>query len=111
MITIRHHRERGPGERRTVRFEGREAGSPVSLFVVDAAPGQGSSLHVHPYVETWVIRRGEAEFIVGNETAHAVSGDIVVAPADVPHRYTNVGQDRLELICIHPSDTIQQTPA
>lgn len=111
MITILHHRKPKPGESRTIRFEGREAGGPVSLFLVDAAPGQGSSLHVHPYVETWVVKRGEAEFIVGDEAGRASPGDIVVAPAGVPHRFTNVGEDRLELVCIHPSDTILQSSA
>lgn len=111
MVTIRRHRKLQPGENRTMRFEGREAGGPVSLFLVDAATGQGSSLHVHPYVETWVVRRGKAEFIVGDETVHASFGDIVVAPAAVPHRWTNTGNDRLELVCIHPGDTILQTPA
>ncbi|MER8970341.1 cupin domain-containing protein [Mesorhizobium sp. M0808] len=110
MVMILRHREPQPGESRTIRFDGREAGGPVSLFLVDAAPGQGSGLHVHPYVETWVVRRGEAEFIVGDEVAHASPGDIVVAPASVPHRFTNVGEDRLELVCIHPSDTILQIP-
>ena len=109
MITILHRREPKPGQSGTIRFEGCEAGAPVSLFLVDAAPGQGSGLHMHPYVETWVVRRGEAEFIVGDETARAFPGDIVVTPAGVPHRFTNIGDDRLELVCIHPSDTIIQT--
>ncbi|WP_332686080.1 cupin domain-containing protein [Bosea sp. (in: a-proteobacteria)] len=111
MVTIRRHREPQPGQSRTIRFEGREAGGPVSLFLVDAAPGQGSSLHMHPYVETWLVRRGEAEFTVGDEAVRAFSGDIVVAPASVPHRFTHVGADRLELVCIHPSDTILQSSA
>ncbi len=109
MVRILRHREPNPGESRTIRLEGREVGGPVSLFLVDAAPGQSSSLHTHPYVETWIVRRGEAEFIVGNEAAHASSGDIIVAPAGAPHRWTNVGNDRLELVCIHPTDTILQS--
>lgn len=52
MVTILHRREPKPGQSRTIRFEGCEAGAPVSLFLVDAAPGQGSGLHMHPYVET-----------------------------------------------------------
>lgn len=111
MVTILSHREPKTGESRTVRFEGREAGGPVSLFLVDAAPGQSSSLHSHPYMETWVVRRGMAEFIVGDEAARASPGDIVVAPAAVPHRWMNIGNDRLELVCIHPSEKILQTSA
>ena len=109
MVTILRSRQPKSDESRTTRFEGCEAGSPVSFFLVDAEPGKGSSLHVHPYAETWVVKRGKAEFTVGDEKAHASPGDIVVAPAEVPHRWTNVGTDRLELVCIHPSARILQT--
>lgn len=107
-ISVRRHRPPAPGESPTVRFEGKDYGSPVSMFVTDSAPGTGSQLHVHPYRETWVVRKGEAEFLVGGERLRASAGDIVVAPADVPHRYLNVGTGQLELVCIHPSDTIRQ---
>ncbi|WP_306030622.1 cupin domain-containing protein [Stappia sp. MMSF_3263] len=103
----RHHRLE-TGESQTVRFEGRDFASPVSMFLSRKDPGKGSGLHLHPYRETWVVQRGEAEFTVGKERIRATAGDIVVAPADVPHRFLNVGSDRLEIICIHPSDTIWQ---
>lgn len=92
----------------TVRFEGVQLGSEVSFFLVHAVPGSGSALHVHPYTETWIVRRGTAEFTVGAEREQAHAGDIVVGPANTPHRFVNVGQEPLELICIHPSDRILQ---
>lgn len=91
-----------------MRFEGRDYGSQVSLFVVDADPGRGPALHVHPYAETWIVRRGDAEFTVGEEKTRGSAGDILVAPANIPHRFENVGPDRLEVICVHPSETFQQ---
>lgn len=108
MFAVRRHREPEPGQSRTVRFEGRDFGGEVSFFLVDNEPGQGSALHVHPYSETWVVRKGEAEFTVGGKATRAGAGDIVVAAANVPHRFENVGAGRLELVCIHASDTIQQ---
>lgn len=108
MFQARRHQEPLPGESRTVRFEGRDHGSAVSFFLVDADPGRGSAMHVHPYSETWVVRKGVAEFTVGGQTIRGTAGDIVVAAANVPHRFENVGTDRLELIGIHPSDTIVQ---
>jgi mannose-6-phosphate isomerase-like protein (cupin superfamily) len=108
MITVRHCKKPAPDQRRTVRLEGREIGSPVSLFLVDVEPGRGSELHIHPYTETWIIQSGEAEFTVGEETLHGSAGDVVVGPAHVPHRFTNVGTGRLEIVAIHPSATIQQ---
>ncbi|WP_309083518.1 cupin domain-containing protein [Chelativorans sp.] len=111
MFRIHRHQEPQPGQSRTVRFEGRELGGPVSFFLVDAEPGRGSALHVHPYSETWVVRKGQAEFTVGDDKTRAFPEDIVVAAANVPHRFVNVGDDRLELVCIHPSDRIVQEPA
>jgi mannose-6-phosphate isomerase-like protein (cupin superfamily) len=108
MFTVLRHQEPQPGQSRTVRFEGRDFGTPVSFFLVDAEPGRGSALHIHAYSETWVVRKGEAEFTVGDKTTRAYPGDIVVAAADIPHRFMNVGPERLELICIHPSDRIVQ---
>jgi mannose-6-phosphate isomerase-like protein (cupin superfamily) len=108
MFSILRHQEPRPGESRTLRFEGRDHGGQVSFFLVDNDPGQGSRLHVHPYSETWVVRKGEAEFTVGDATLRAYPGDIVVAAANVPHRFENVGSCRLELIGIHASDTIVQ---
>jgi mannose-6-phosphate isomerase-like protein (cupin superfamily) len=108
MPAIRRHQNLEPGKSRTVQFEGRAYGSGVSLFVVDADPGRGPALHVHPYPETWVVRSGEVEFTVGDEKISGGAGDIVVAPAHVPHRFENTGAGRLEIICIHPSQTFQQ---
>ncbi|GAB1583590.1 cupin domain-containing protein [Phyllobacterium phragmitis] len=108
MFRIHRHQEPQPGQSRTVRFEGRDFDGPVSFFLVDAEPGRGSVLHVHPYTETWIVRKGEAEFTVGDDRTRAYPGDIVVAAANVPHRFENVGAQRLELVCIHPSDTIVQ---
>jgi quercetin dioxygenase-like cupin family protein len=108
MFKILRHQEPQPGQSRTVRFEGRDFGSQVSFFLVDNEPGQGPALHVHPYSETWAVRKGEAEFTVGENKTRAYAGDIVVVAANVPHRFENVGTGRLELVCIHPSDRIVQ---
>lgn len=108
MYAIRRHQTPEAGQSRTVRFEGRDFGGPVSMFLVDAEPGRGSMLHLHPYAETWVVRKGEVEFTVGVERTRAGAGDIVVAAANVPHRFENVGRERLELVCIHASDVILQ---
>lgn len=109
MFTRVPHRTPPKGDSRTVRFEGADHGGDVSFFLVDNEPGQGSMLHVHPYSETWIVRRGAAEFTVGTETTRAMAGDIVVAAANVPHRFENVGAGRLELVCIHPRGRMVQT--
>lgn len=108
MFNILRAEDQQRAANRTLRFEGEQLGGPVSFFLVDAEPGQGSMLHVHPYAETWVVRSGKAEFTVGGKITRGYPGDIVVAAPDVPHRFENVGEGRLELICIHPNGRILQ---
>lgn len=92
----------------TVKFEGAPYGSGASFFHVHAEPGQGASLHVHPYPETWIVRDGKVRFTVGEAEIVANPGEIVVAAANIPHKFLNIGPGPLEIICIHPSPTIIQ---
>lgn len=96
------------GQSRTVKFEGHEYGAATSFFFVDNDPGQGPDLHVHPYPETWIVRAGKAEFNVDGRKLSAGPGDILVVEAGVPHGFKNIGDGRLEVFCIHPSDRIVQ---
>jgi mannose-6-phosphate isomerase-like protein (cupin superfamily) len=98
--------QRTPGG--TVRFEGEPFGSGASFFHVNAEPGKGASLHRHPYPETWIVLDGKVRFTVGGNDIEASSGDIVVGGAEIPHKFINIGTDRLELICIHPSPQMIQ---
>lgn len=92
----------------TIRFEGAVYGSGASFFHVNNEPGMGSSLHQHPYPETWIVRAGKVRFTVGSEEIEASAGDVVVAAANTPHKFLNIGPGPLELICIHPSPNIIQ---
>ncbi len=97
------------GTRRTRRFVGREHGAGISYFFVDNEPGEGPGLHWHPYTETWVVLDGTAEITIGDRSLIARAGDTVTGPAGVWHRFENVGEDRLRVLCIHASDVIIQT--
>ena len=91
------------------RFEGyRYGGVDASFFLVDSPPGGGSRLHTHPYEEIFVTLEGEATFTVGDATIEAGAGQIVVAPAGVPHKFVNSGTGTLRQVDIHPSGRIQQ---
>jgi mannose-6-phosphate isomerase-like protein (cupin superfamily) len=53
------------------------------------------------YEEVFVVLEGEATFTLGDETRVARAGEIVVAPANVPHAFKNTGSDRLRQVDVH----------
>ena len=90
------------------RFEGRDHGSPVSLFITAHPPGAEVPLHRHPYVETFVVQEGHAGFSVDGATIEAQPGQIVVVPAGAAHGFRSLGESDLRLVSVHPSDHVQQ---
>jgi quercetin dioxygenase-like cupin family protein len=86
----------------TKRFEGYLYGDvDVSFFLSETPPGQGPALHTHPYAEVFVIQEGNLTFVVGDETIEATCGHILIAPANVPHRFTNTGATVARHMNIH----------
>jgi quercetin dioxygenase-like cupin family protein len=90
----------------TGNLKGAEHGATISLILDHSEPGQGPRLHRHPYDETWVVQEGNLTFQLGDESQKASTGDIVIAPPGVPHKFTNDGPGRLELVCIHANPTM-----
>jgi quercetin dioxygenase-like cupin family protein len=97
-----------PGSERSRRFEGREHGATVSFFISRHAPGEGPVLHRHPYEETFIMQEGTVEFTVGGETIEANGGEIVVVPANTPHKFVNTGGERIRQVSIHACDHMIQ---
>ena len=83
-------------------FEGGAYGAGLSvIFFATDEIGFGPKLHRHPYPETFIVRLGRARFTVGDRTIDAEAGEIVVAPANVPHKFENLGPGRLETTDLH----------
>jgi len=78
--------------------------TPASLIFFDGPPGSGPTLHRHPYAEIFVVLDGQATFIVGDARIEATSGQILIAPAGIAHRFVNSGSAPLRQIDIHLSD-------
>jgi mannose-6-phosphate isomerase-like protein (cupin superfamily) len=98
--------QRSPGG--TLTFEGEAHGSGVSFFLVNNQPGEGPDLHRHPYSETWIVRGGRGRFTADGEDIEAGPGDILVVGPETPHKFKNVGTERLDVICIHASPRLIQ---
>jgi quercetin dioxygenase-like cupin family protein len=89
-------------------FTGAEHGDvPVSMFLVHSSPGSGPGLHRHPYPEVFVINDGLARFQLGEDELTVGAGDVVIAPAGVPHRFTCTGPAELRLTAIHTASRFE----
>jgi mannose-6-phosphate isomerase-like protein (cupin superfamily) len=82
-------------------LEGDALGVQASVIFVDAAPGEGPSLHLHPYAELFFVLQGEATFGDGEHDRVVSAGDVVVVPAEQPHAFVNSGAERLLQIDVH----------
>ncbi len=91
-------------------FQGKDIGTGVTvLFFVTEELGVGPRWHVHPYDEIFIIREGNALFTIGDKKIKAKTGDILLGPANIPHKYHNLGPGKLETTDIHLSDRWVQT--
>ncbi len=89
-----------------VRFEGGD--TPISVFVTEFEPGNGTTLHRHPYDEVFLVESGVARFVVGEESIDVEAGNLVTVAAGTPHGYGPVGDQQLRVIGIHPVGTVVQ---
>lgn len=84
-------------------LRGADHGTTISLILDESDPGGGPRLHRHTYDETWVVIAGNISFQAGEEHLDAGPGDVVIVAPGVPHKFTNAGPDRSQLVCIHAS--------
>ncbi len=92
------------------RVEGKDIGTGVTvLFYATEEIGKGPTWHVHPYDELFIVRQGRALFTIGEEKIEAGEGQILLGPANIPHKYKNLGPGLLETTDIHVSDQWIQT--
>ena len=60
-------------------------------------------LHKHPYAEILIIRAGAGTITIGDRQITATAGQIIVVPANAPHKFSNLGPGAFESIDIHES--------
>ncbi len=67
-------------------------------------PGQSQSVHTHADADKfYVVLNGKATFIVGERQITAGPGDLIVAPAGVPHGVARAIDRTIVLIAMAPS--------
>lgn len=85
-------------------LEGGSLGVPASVIFVDAGPGEGPSLHLHPYAELFFVLEGEATFVDGTHEHAVAAGNLVIVAPRQPHGFVNPGPARLRQIDVHLSE-------
>ena len=96
------NRDELPRDKSTFEFEGfQHQNTEVSFIWVDMPPGGIVQLHKHPYKEIFIIQEGISTFTVGSTIVKAVAGQIIIVPADVPHKFMNSSDGQLKQIDIH----------
>jgi mannose-6-phosphate isomerase-like protein (cupin superfamily) len=91
-----------PFDGNTYEFEGIQLqDTNVSFIRVDMPPGGAIRLHKHPYEEIFIIQEGISTFTVGSGTLEARAGQIIIVPAEVPHKFMNLSDKPLKQIDIH----------
>jgi mannose-6-phosphate isomerase-like protein (cupin superfamily) len=96
------HRDDLPRDGNTYEFEGiHHQDTNVSFIWVDMPPGGTIRLHKHPYEEVFIIQEGISTFTIGPVTREARPGQIIIVPAEMPHKFMNLSDRPLKQIDIH----------
>ena len=103
MVYTIVHRDNLPYDGNTYEFQGLHHQTNVSFIWVDMPAGGAIRLHKHPYEEIFIIQEGVATFTVGSVTLDAHAGQVVIVPAEVPHRFANLSDKPLKQVDIHVS--------
>jgi quercetin dioxygenase-like cupin family protein len=104
VFQVVHRRDQRKGSIATVAFTGEPYGAGISFFLGNLAPGQGPGLHQHPYPETCIVLSGRVAMGVDGGEVVAGAGDVVVIGPATPHRFAAIGEERLDMLCVHASD-------
>jgi quercetin dioxygenase-like cupin family protein len=76
----------------TFKAVSEETGGAYSVYMATIPPSTGAPPHIHHQeTEAFYILEGTLQFIVGERTVRAVSGDFLHVDKGVIHGYTNAG--------------------
>ena len=79
------------------------SGSQLFVGLNCFEPGQSQPIHAHRGADKfYFLVSGKARMTVGDETREAVAGDIVWAPADIPHGVAEALERTIMLVAMAP---------
>ena len=75
---------------------GRDFGlAHFTLVLGESHPGQGTRLHRHEAEEIVIGHGGRGTYTMGETTVEVGTGEVVIIPSGVPHRWVNHTQEPL----------------
>ena len=89
----------------TIKVAGTDNGGALAMFVEEVPALAGVPMHVHKgATETLFVLRGRFRISVAGKIRELSEGDGAFLPADVPHAYKNMDNQRGQLLfTIYPS--------
>ncbi|GII52420.1 hypothetical protein Pth03_08090 [Planotetraspora thailandica] len=98
------------GDVYTVKVHAKNTGGRLGFIEASVPPGTGPVAHVHNRdSEAFYIVDGELEFLNGDETIAARSGDFLYVPPGVRHRFKNNGLHTTKLLFLFTPGGLEET--
>lgn len=92
------------GTKMTVKILTSETDGAYSIIHFVHPPNVGPALHIHPRgSESFHILKGEYQFLVGDKKINTKTGDTIVVPKGISHKF-NSGDAGGEFLVISPPD-------
>lgn len=104
MFHILNRCDQRKGAVAAVEFEGEPYGAGIFFFLGNLSAGKGPGLHKHPYSETCIVLAGQAAMVVDGKEVVAGASDVVVIGPETSHRFNAIGNQTLDIVCVHASD-------
>ncbi|GAA3756821.1 cupin domain-containing protein [Streptomyces tremellae] len=89
----------GVGDTYTIKLTAGQTGGSLGFIEASVPPGGGPDAHAHgDEDETFYLLDGELEFLNGDETFTARTGDLVFVPRGNRHRFKNTGDRTARMV-------------
>ena len=84
---------------------GRRPSAGVSMGLLEFPVGTSIRLHHHTPPEIYYVKSGLAKLRLAETVQSLRAGGFAYIPGSAPHAIANIGQERMELIWVFPTDT------
>jgi quercetin dioxygenase-like cupin family protein len=88
------------GDTYTITVTGEQTGGRFCIVDMHVLPGGGPPPHRHDFEETFILLEGEMEATFRGEKLTVRAGDTLNIPANAPHRFHNLSDRPVRMICI-----------